>query len=74
MVLTQAIYIQGKILDKQKLKLADYVIQPKVSGISTVDLGRSKECIEAGVIEARNAMPKLKRMIIKRTSDYYLFK
>jgi NTE family protein len=74
MVLTQSIYIQGKLLDQEKTALADFVIAPKVDDVSAVDLGRSKDCIEAGITAARQAMPQLKQRLIELTSDYYLFK
>jgi NTE family protein len=56
--LTQALYIQGSVLDRERLKNADLVISPKVSEISTIDLAKSKECIESGVLAARGAMPQ----------------
>jgi NTE family protein len=74
MILTQAIYIQGKQLDEEKLKLADTVICPQVSDVSSVDLGRSRECIEAGILAARQSINQLKHRLIERTSDQYLFR
>ncbi|HBU69524.1 MAG TPA: esterase [Elusimicrobia bacterium] len=73
MVLTQAIYIQGRLFDSEKLKSADFIIAPSVSQISTVDLGKSAECIDAGITAAHLAMPKLKQLLINRTSAQYLF-
>ena len=73
-VLTQAIYIQGKVLDAEHLKIADYVIRPRVGDVSALDLGRSKECIDAGIRAARASLPELKSMLIERTSVQWLFK
>jgi predicted acylesterase/phospholipase RssA len=73
MILTQAIYIQGRELDAERLKLADIVIRPQVNDISSVDLGRSGECIEAGIVAARDAMHQLKHRLIEQTSAQYLF-
>jgi NTE family protein len=74
MVLTQSINIQGKILDESRLKKADVVIKPHVGDISVLDLGRSKECINSGVLAAKKAVDEIKKTIIRSTSDYYLFK
>lgn len=74
MILTQSIYIQGKLLDADKLKLADMVISSGVGDVSAVDLGRSRECIDAGTIAARKLIQELKHKLLDRTSDYYLFR
>jgi NTE family protein len=74
MVLTQSIYIQGRMWDEERLKISDLVIQPKVNDVSAVDLGRSRECIDAGVLAARQAMPKLKSLLIGKISDDRLFR
>jgi NTE family protein len=73
MVLNQAIYIQGRQIEDERLQLADLVIRPEVGDVSAVDLGRSRECIDAGVLAARTMAPKIKRLLIGRVSDYYLF-
>jgi NTE family protein len=73
MILTQSIYIQGRLLDEEKLKLADVIIRPQVNDISAVDLGRSKECINAGTLATRKSLQELKCRLIERTSDVYLF-
>jgi len=72
LVLNQSIYIQGDILSYKQLSLADIVINPKVSDISAYELGRAKECIDAGIIETRRMIPKLKRLLIDRTFRYLL--
>lgn len=74
MILTQSIYIQGKHFDEERLKQADIIVRPKVSDVTAIDLGRSRECIDAGVVAARAVMPALKQKLIEATSDQYLFK
>jgi NTE family protein len=71
--LIQSIYIQGRLFDEENLKLSDYTIRPQVNDISAVDLGSSKECIDAGIIAARKAVTGLKKKILEETSSYYLF-
>lgn len=73
MTLTQAIYIQGRVLDEGRMKDADILIRPQVGDVSAVDLGRSEECIDAGIAAARQSMSALKLMLIKRTQDRSLF-
>jgi NTE family protein len=74
MVLNQAIYIQGRQIEDERLKLADLIIKPEVGDVSAVDLGRSRECIDAGVSASRKMVPEIKRKLIERVSDQYLFK
>lgn len=74
MILTQSIYIQGRQLEEERIKLADIAIKPDVGDVSAVDLGRSRECIDAGISAARMMVPEIKRKLIERVSDYYLFK
>ncbi|MCX5781537.1 MAG: patatin-like phospholipase family protein [Elusimicrobia bacterium] len=73
MTLTQSIYIQGSVLNKERLKNADIVIQPNVGDISAIDLGRFEECIDAGIIAARKLIPQIKRFLIEKTDDDKLF-
>ena len=65
--LTQALYIQGELISQESLKLADIVIEPKVGHISALELWRSRECIEAGVAATRQAMEKIRRILVTRT-------
>ncbi len=73
MTLTQSIYIQGSVLNKERLKNADIVIQPNVGDISAIDLGRFEECIDAGIIAARKLVPQIKRFLIEKVDDEKLF-
>ncbi|MEW6041589.1 MAG: patatin-like phospholipase family protein, partial [Elusimicrobiota bacterium] len=67
LALNQAIYIQGSLLSSESLKKADIVIQPKVSDVSAYELWRGRECIEAGIVAARQSMREIKRQIMDRT-------
>ncbi len=73
-VLVQSISIQGKVLDDERLKDADYVVSPQVGTVSAVDLGRSHECIDAGVSAAWQAVPGIKRTLLDRTTIGYLLR
>jgi len=66
-ILNQSIFIQGMVIDKELLKLADMVITPELVDISAIDLWKSKECMDAGEIAARKSAEELKNMIIGRT-------
>ncbi len=72
MILMQSIYIQGKQLEEEKAKLADITINPDVGDVSAIDLGRSRECIDAGISSARAGAPLIKLKLIERVSDQYL--
>ncbi|MCX5778902.1 MAG: patatin-like phospholipase family protein [Elusimicrobia bacterium] len=74
MMLIQSLYIQGKLLENEKLQLADIVIRPNVQDITVVDLNRSRECIDAGVLAARRMVPQIKKYLIDRISDEDTFK
>lgn len=71
-ILNQAIYIQGEVITQEKLDMADAVIKPRVSHVMALDLGKSKICIEAGVVAARRALPELKRIITKKSFKKYV--
>jgi len=73
-VMVQSLSIQGKLLDDELLKEADYVVWPQVGAVSSVDLGRSRSCIDAGVSAAWQAVPGIKRMLLERTTVGYLLR
>jgi NTE family protein len=72
LVLNQSIYIQGELLSRESLNLADIVINPKVSDVSAYELWRGKECIDAGIIATRKMIPKIKRIIMDKTFNWLL--
>lgn len=67
--LNQAIYIQGESLSKAELARADVVIRPRLGDISAVDLTRSAECIDGGILAARQAIPLIKQRILDKNFD-----
>lgn len=71
-ILNQSIYIQGQVMAKDLLKNADFVIRPQVGDISAIELWRSKELIEAGILGARQSVLELKQLIMDRTFEQIL--
>jgi NTE family protein len=65
-VMTQALYIQGQAISEDRVKRADFVVKPEVSGISALELWRSRECIEAGQLAAEGSWPELKTLLVDR--------
>lgn len=65
-VLNQAIYIQSERLAQEELALANVVIRPQMGEITAMDLSRSDECIDAGILAGRRAVPDLKRYLIDK--------
>lgn len=72
LVLSQAIFIQGSLLSRESLKTADVVISPSVSDVSAYELWRGRECMDAGIIATRKAVPQIKKMIMDRTFKWLL--
>jgi len=70
--LAQVIMLQGYETAHQREDLADFVIRPKVGDVSILELGRSKECIEAGLAAARSAISDLKKTILEKSFDRWL--
>ncbi len=64
--LVRAIDIQKDIILETKRKEADYMIEPDVGSVTMVDLGRGRECIEAGAIAARKSALDIKALILNR--------
>jgi NTE family protein len=72
LALNQAIYIQGELLSAESLKKADVVIQPKVNDVSAYELWRGRECIDAGIVAARQSVKEIKKQIMQRTLTWLL--
>ncbi len=66
LILNQALYIQGKVMMQAQLEKASLVITPKVGEINLMELWRSKECINAGLIAAGSSLPQIKNFLIKK--------
>src|SRR5262249_19690753 len=65
-VLNQAIYIQSERLAQDELTRAQVVIRPQMGDISGMDLSRSDESIDAGILAGRRAVPEIKRLILDK--------
>ena len=64
--LVQVINIQGKLLAESQIKDADYVIIPNVRDVNIVELNRSEECIEAGIVAGRQTAAALQDKILEK--------
>jgi predicted acylesterase/phospholipase RssA len=64
--LIRAIEIQRDVIIQSNRKHADFLIEPNVGTTGLADLNKSKDCIEAGVLAARQSALELKEMILKR--------
>jgi NTE family protein len=71
-ILNQAIYIQSERMAREELARAQVVIRPKMGDISATDLSRSDECIDAGILAGRRAIPQVKRLILDKRFDQIL--
>jgi NTE family protein len=71
-ILNQAIYIQSETMSRQELARADIVIRPHLGDISAIDLSRSAECIDGGVIAARRIAPRIKRLLLEKNFEHLL--
>jgi len=65
-VLNQAIYIQSERLAQDELIRAQVVIRPQMGDIGSMDLSRSDESIDAGILAGRRAVPEIKRFILDK--------
>jgi NTE family protein len=62
--LNQAIYIESERLTQDELSRAQVVIRPKLDEVTMMDLSRSDDCINAGTLAGRRAVPLVKRFIL----------
>ena len=65
-ILNQPIYIQSERLAQDELTRAQVVIRPAMGDIGAMDLARSDESINAGIIAGRRAVPEIKRLILDK--------
>jgi NTE family protein len=71
-VLTQALYIQGGVISQERLNLADVLITPNVDTVTSLELWKSKECMEAGEAAARDSLLELRRTLIAKFFERWL--
>ena len=64
--LIQSIYIMEHEIIKSRIPKADVIISPDVSRIEAFEFYKGEEAILAGYEAARNALPRLQRLIGKR--------
>lgn len=67
--LNQVINIQGGFLVSEQMEEADFLIVPDVKNVSAIELDRSQECIEAGLVSARSRVNEVKDKILERFID-----
>ncbi len=72
LTLNQAIYIQGEVIVQEKLKMADYVISPRTMNVTSMELWKSRECVEEGLRATRHALPGLKKMLTKKYFEKWI--
>ena len=73
-ILNQAIYIQSERLAQDEIALAQVVIRPQMGDITMMDLTRSDESINAGIIAGRRAIPEIKKLILDKRFDKLLMR
>ncbi len=66
-ILNQSIAIMSQRLAKDELTRAQVVIRPKMGDIGPMDLARSDESIDAGILAGRKAVPEIKRLILDKS-------
>jgi NTE family protein len=67
--LMQAIYIQGRALDRNNLAMADVIISPDVGEVSVIDFKDAYKMIDKGFIAAKKSMKKIKMTIISKMME-----
>jgi NTE family protein len=70
--LNQAISIQSESKSHEELTRADFAVRPQLGDITAMDLARSPECIDAGSLATRRAIPGIKRMLVDKNLDTIL--
>jgi NTE family protein len=70
--LNQAISIQSEAKSHDELTRAHFVIRPQLGEITAMDLGRSAECIDAGSLASRHAIPGIKRLLVDKNLNTIL--
>ncbi|PIU83723.1 MAG: patatin [Elusimicrobia bacterium CG06_land_8_20_14_3_00_38_11] len=71
--LSQVINLQGGFLTEKQMKEADFLLIPNVKNVSMIELDKSQECIEAGVISGRSKVNELKDKILEKFIDRIVF-
>lgn len=61
----QAVNIMANEITRFKIRDADVIIEPNVRAVSMMDFSRKKECMEAGISSAKEALPSILKAIEK---------
>jgi len=64
-VIGQSINIMMHATNRPKLAYADVVIEPDTKGVALFDFSKKKELMEAGIKAAKEAIPKIKELIVR---------
>ncbi|MBI5572994.1 MAG: patatin-like phospholipase family protein [Elusimicrobia bacterium] len=72
--LSQVINLQGGFLMAKQMKESDFLLIPNVKNVSLIELDRSQECIEAGIVATRNKIDEIKDKILEKFIDKIVFK
>ncbi|MFH1540935.1 MAG: patatin-like phospholipase family protein [Elusimicrobiota bacterium] len=72
--LSQVINIQGGFLMEKQMKTADFLLITDVKDVGMLELDKSQQCIESGVISGRLKVNELKDKILERFIDKIVFK
>jgi NTE family protein len=72
LILMQAVYIQGQILDQYNLKMADIIIRPEVGDLNAVNFKEAYKTIDKGFIAAKQAVKNVKMAIINKVAERVL--
>ncbi len=65
-IMNQSISILSERLAREESRRAQVVIRPKMKDVGLMDLARSDESIDAGILAGRQAVPIIKRLILDR--------
>ncbi|HAX61194.1 MAG TPA: hypothetical protein DCX95_01345 [Elusimicrobia bacterium] len=71
--LSQVINLQGGFLTEKQMPAADFLLIPNVKNVNIIELDRSQECMEAGVISGRSKVNELKDKILEKFIDKIAF-
>jgi NTE family protein len=64
-ILSQSINLMISTLTKYNIKKADILIRPQVGSANTFDLSNKEKLYNAGLIEGRKAVPRIKKLLLQ---------
>jgi len=66
-VILQSINIMGRELVLYKCRQYDVLIEPNVGDVGLTDFSQKKRLLEAGMQAARQALPKIRKLMEERS-------